>query len=101
VTAPKIGRVQIDMAGPAAGIHDTDRIIVDDADITTCVTTIEIPPTALGDLLRVNLGLLVLPGLRVDADSAHIGVSNRTHDLLIELGWTPPTADTTDDGPTT
>lgn len=85
----KQGRIEIDMKGPIAGVSKDDTITLDGVPITNVITDIEIPNVHVGDLIRVNLGLIVHPGIRL-ACAAQVGVNDATAALLIELGWTPP-----------
>lgn len=87
----KIGHIEIDMKGPAAGVNKGDTIRLDGVDITNCIRSFEIPEVHAGELLAVRLDLMVLPGMRIKTD-AHVGVSDRTAQLLEELRWTPPDA---------
>lgn len=85
----KIGHVEIDFHGAAAGTNKNDSIKLDGVDITNCIRGIEIPFVAAGDLLRVTLDVIALPGFHFKG-GAWTGVADATAELLITMGWTPP-----------
>lgn len=83
-------KVEIDMHGQVAGVHKDDTIKIDGVNYGNGIRGFAVPYTRAGDLMRVELDVLVLDGNFRFKDCAYVGVPQETADLLITLGWTPP-----------
>lgn len=78
-------RIELALNGPSI----IGSIKLDDIEIGSAVTSIEIPHTAVGEVLMLNLGMALLEGMRFKG-SPYIGVSPESAEVLVRLGWTPP-----------